>query len=105
MAVVRIKVTPDVLRSKANEIQNEIRMIKREWDHISQVVGSEKSYWEGDASTVNTNMHKDIQKSIEKVLTSIAEQPGNLLKIAGVYDSVETNIIDESYSLPEDVII
>ncbi len=102
---MRIKVTPEELRVKANQITDEINAIRRDMDHISGIFKAQKGYWEGDASDTNSKEFDKLNKSVERKIYSLTDNPQNLLRMAGVYVSTINTVKEAENTLPEDVII
>lgn len=105
MVEFQLKVTPDVLKTQAQTIQNEIGVIEKQWSNIETLINRSKGYWEGDASQQHINYYGEIKEPVMQVIKRLKEHPTDLLKMAGIYDAVEKEAAGLTNSLPDEVII
>ena len=103
MSIV-LKVKPEVLKSKSNEISQNINKIERQLDNIGKVIIGTKKYWEGDASNMHQKHYKTFQDDIPMVIKRLKEHPTDLLKMANIYDETEKTNQSLATKLPSDVI-
>lgn len=105
MAGIQLKVTPDTLKSKAQEVQSQIKSFETQWKQLQDIVTKTKGYWVGEASDLHQKQFKDYKEDVDKILKRLNEHPVDLMKMANVYDEGEAAAIAIAQSLPEDVII
>lgn len=101
---IQLKVAPNTLKSKANEITTEITAVERQWTQLQETVTRSKSYWEGDASNVHQKYITTIKSDVATLIKRLKEHPKDLLKMAQLYDEVEEKAKQLSSALPKDVI-
>ena len=105
MGGFKLKVTPDILKSQAQIINQEINLIEKQWANIETLIKRSKGYWEGDASQQHINYYKEFKEPISQIIKMLKEHPNDLLKMAGIYDSAEKEAAELTTSLPDEVII
>lgn len=101
----QLKVTPDQLKSKAQEITTQINKIQNDWNKVSNLIENSKSYWEGDASDVHRKSKKNMEDDVTRVIKRLKEHPEDLLNMAGIYIQAEEKAMQIANSLPDDIII
>lgn len=104
MAGITLKVTPEELKSKAQQIQGQIERFEAAWNNVVQIVGSSRGYWQGDAGNVHQKQFRLYQEDVEKVVRRLKEHPVDLLKMAGVYEESERRVQEKIRELSGDVI-
>lgn len=104
MAGIKLKVSPDSLKSKAQEIDGQINRVESYWNQISQLIKNSKSYWVGDASDEHQKYRNDVEDDVTQVIKRLREHPKDLLKMADVYEKTESELVKQTSSLPDDVI-
>ena len=104
MANIQLKVSPDALRTKAQEISGQIQTIENNWNRIYDLIQNSKSYWQGEASDYHRKYLKDNNEEIKKLLKRLNEHPVDLQKMAGVYIEAENQAVQLASALPDDVI-
>lgn len=100
---MNIKVTPDELKNQANLVSEDIKNINKHWRVIVDKIERSKSYWEGDASISHIRIYKDISEDMGKVIKKLENNPQKLLRMAGIYEETEQEIVAESEKLPTDL--
>ena len=105
MAGFELKVSPDTLKAKAQEVQGQINAFEKQWNQLSQLVTKTKGYWIGKASDLHQKQYKEYQDDVELVIKRLKEHPVDLMKMAQVYDEHEQKAVAIAQSLPDDVII
>lgn len=104
MAAIQLNVSPDVLKSKAQEITGQIGNIENYWNRIYDTVSKSNSYWQGEASDYHRKYLKDNDDDVKKLLKRLKEHPADLQKMAGVYVEAEHAASQAASALPDDVI-
>ncbi|MBO5373337.1 MAG: WXG100 family type VII secretion target [Lachnospiraceae bacterium] len=105
MAEIHLKVAPDKLHSKADEISRQINQIQADWNNLSEIIKKTKSYWKGDASDLHQKYRDECEKEMLEILKRLKEHPTDLLKMAGIYEEAEDKAIQLAQSLPDEVIL
>lgn len=105
MSDINLKVSQDILKSKANEIQSQIIRLESAWNRLEQLVKNTKVYWIGDASNSHQRQFQDYQDDMRRLLKRLKEHPEDLLKMADVYEKSERSALQIAQTLPEDVIV
>ncbi len=104
MAII-LKVTPEALQQKAEEVRANIQRLQVEFYDIQDIVSRTSGYWvgnSGDKARREFNRKKD---DTDKVIRRFAEHPPELLAMAGIYTDTEQKIASEEKSLVTDVIV
>ncbi len=104
MANIQLKVSPEVLRAKAQEISGQIQMIENNWRRMYDLIQNSKSYWQGEASEYHRKYLKENDEETKKLLKRLREHPIDLQKMAGVYVEAEQKAVQIASALPDDVI-
>lgn len=104
MAGMKIIVSTDVLKAKAQEIQGQMQHINQDWNKIQQTIKNSKSYWEGDASKMHQKYIEDIEDDASKVIKRLQENHEKLLKTAKIFIKTEKEMKEIAEALPSDAI-
>ena len=102
---ITLKVSPDVLKSKAQEIESEINRIQSYWKQISKMILNSRNYWAGEASEEHQKYRVDVEDDMQVIFKRLREHPRDLLSMADIYISTEQEVIEEVSVLPDDVIV
>lgn len=87
---VQIKVSPNVLRQKAESIEEQIELISGNWEALKQTVIGLRSYWTGEASSFHQKEFASYTKEIDELLKKLEKYPIDLMTMAGVYQKTES---------------
>lgn len=104
MSIV-LKVTPEILKKKADSITKSISTIEKELKEIGTVVLGTKKYWEGDASNTHQKFYKAIEEDVPTVAKRLKEHPKDLLAMADIYDTTEKENQQMANKLPGNIIV
>ena len=104
MAIV-LKVTPDILTRMARDIEKEIQDISNQFNMIESDIYRTRSYWEGEASDTHKSQYDSLKDDINEAVKRLADNPVNLLQMAGLYTETETEMEAVAQSLSSDVIV
>ena len=104
MAGTKIRVTPDVLISRANDAQRDISAMDNTLKEISRILKGTRSYWVGEAGDTCRARYEEHQSEVEDIMKKLKNQPKTLLTMANVYKETETAAKNASAPLPSDVI-
>lgn len=102
---IKLRVTPEVLKSMASDIEKELSDIQNQFQAIDTEVSRTRSYWEGDASDSHKKQYDSLKTEIDECLKDLKNHPVNLLKMAGLYEETEDQAEQESQKLSADVIV
>lgn len=105
MAGINLKVTPDTLKAKAQEIEGQISRFESYSNQLAQIIKNSKGYWVGDASNSHQKQFADYQEDITRIIKRLKEHPEDLLKMADLYETAETEAAKIANALPDDVIL
>lgn len=98
---VEIKVEPDVLDAKAQEVSSAVSQMEQLFNSIQATVDRTQYYWIGEAGNVHRNAFREQKDDIEVILKRLKEHPVDLRKIANTYRTTErdqTNISSQMSS-------
>ncbi len=104
MGSMNLKVTPDQLKSKSQEIQKEISAIEADFQKIDDYVTGTKKYWEGEASNTHIKSYNKMKDDFKTIVKRLKEHPKDLEQMAGVYESAESTIQSIATALPTDIL-
>lgn len=96
---ISIKVTPTVLSTKANQIEERISRINDQWGNLYMRTMDLGSYWEGEASEAEWKDINLIKEDMEQIIKRLKEYPVDLRQMTGVYSETEETAIQISNTL------
>ena len=102
---ITLKVTPEILQKMSGEITDQLNDIQKRFDEIGQEIYKSRSYWEGSASEAHVEAYDSAKSDIEAAVRRLKSHPNNLLVMAGVYAETESENVQESLILSDDVIV
>ncbi len=102
---IRLRVTPEVLKTKAVEVEGGIKDLEKDFSNIQDLVARTSGYWTGLAGDSARKMFDDLKDDTAAVIKRFSDHPRNLLTMAGIYDLAETTNTDSGNKLPTDVIV
>lgn len=101
---VLIKVSPEALATRANEVRKRIQIIERRFQKIESVVNRSGGYWQGEAAVVHRKTFYESKDGIEEVLQEFKNTAIELEQIAQNYIQGEAVNKTDIEGLPIDVI-
>lgn len=101
---VQVKVTPEVLRDKAQMVTNSITAMERCFDELAGIISRTSYYWIGEAGDQHRKIYNDQKESIAEMMKRLKEHPADLLTISQNYSITENAVQEEANRLPEDAI-
>ncbi len=104
MEGITLKVTPSELKSKAEEIQNQISNFESAWNQIVQIINNSKGYWIGDSGNAHQKQFAQYKNDVERIIKRLNEHPIDLLKMAGVYEASEKRAVEKTQALSSDIV-
>ena len=99
-----LKVTPDVLRRQADEVENLVKGVRVKFDSIKGIMDKTKGHWIGTGGDAHRTAYESGKEELEEIIKRLLEHPADLRTMAGVYDSAENSIVASVQSLPTDAI-
>lgn len=103
-AGVEIKVLPEVLNAKAQEVTAAISQMERLFDTVQTTVDRTRYYWIGEAGELHRNMFKEQQDEIGNILERLKEHPVDLQKIANTYTQTEAQLTQAASQMSSNLI-
>lgn len=101
---VTIKVTPEVLNTKAQEVSAAVSQMERLFDSVQATVERTKFYWVGEAGNLNRKLFQEQKEDVREIISRLKEHPVNLQKIAKTYSGTEDTLTEAASRLPNDLI-
>lgn len=101
---IRLRVTPEVLEGKANEVTGLVNTISNNFQVISNVIQRTSGYWLGEAGDKHRQLYNDKRDEIDTMMRRLMEHPKDLLVMAGVYKETESSNITTAQALRSNVI-
>ena len=99
-----LKVSPEVLKSKASDVENEIKKLENHFNSIQDIVSRSNGYWVGSAGDKARSEFNKQKDDTSKVIRRFREHPPELLTMAGIYDEAEREALADNEALDTDVI-
>lgn len=104
MGNVTLRVSPEAMRQQALQIQTDVNSIRQQLQYIGDIVLRSTAYWEGEASNSHiSSYNSEIKSRCEEVLRRLYEQPDDLLRMAGIYETTEKEDTEHIMSLPQNI--
>jgi len=101
-----LKVTPEVLRTKSDQVQTEITNMRQHFEVMTQSVSRSISYWVGEACDLHRSIYEARKPEIEEMFLRFGEHVRDLNLMAQEYQTAEDTIIDAGVDpLPTEVIL
>lgn len=104
MGSIQLKVAPEVLNAKAQDITEQISGISDSWKEMCRIIHKSKTYWEGEASACHRKAFEGNKKDVERLLRRLKGHPKELLTMAGIYVQAEAEAEKLALSLPDNII-
>lgn len=101
---ITLKVKPEVLKSKAIEVEKDIDGLASHFVSIQDIITRSSGYWTGLAADRARKEFASQKDDTDKIIKRFREHPVNLLSMAGVYDAAESAAISANKALSTDVI-
>lgn len=100
-----LKVTPEILTAKANEVLKDLNAIKQAMATIKERMDGTSSYWLGEAGNLERELFNSKEEEIEEIMKRLNEHPIDLMTMAGNYTQAENMAMDLANALTDNVII
>lgn len=104
-SAVSLRVTPEILTSKSNEVAQKVNSMRRYMEELRSTIDKTRGYWVGEAGDIHRQMYYALEQDTEEILKRLAEHPVDLVEIAQKYSDVELKIQQIVQELPSDVIV
>lgn len=91
---VEFKVTPEVLKQQAAEVTARIHATTRLFEDLRQILRNTRGYWIGEAGNLYRQSYEDKQGDLDILFRRLEEHPKDLLRIAGIYEEGERDIME-----------
>lgn len=101
---VKIRVTPAVLKRKADEVVSRIDRVQKLFGEMDACIRGTKGYWIGAGGEAHRNAYEMEKETIELILRRLREYPDDLLKISGNYEYREQDLTNGFGALGEHAI-
>lgn len=104
-SMMTLKVTPEILIAKADEVIKDVSSIKQEMETIQQKVEGTKAYWIGEAGDLHRKLYNDQKEDIQDMMRRLDEHPRDLKIIASNYMTTEREVENIANALTDNVIV
>lgn len=104
MSEIEIKVTPEVLEKKAQEVTAAINQMERCFDQVQNLVARTRYYWVGQAGEIHRELVTEKKEDMEQIIKRLKDHPDNLRKIAGTYRVTESEQAEQSMAMSSNLI-
>ena len=102
---ITLRVTPEALKTKANEVEGQIKALETEFNTIQDLVSRTSGYWIGEAGERARAEFESQREDIDTILKRFKEHPIDLMKMAGVYDEAVQAALAQNQTLETDIIV
>ncbi len=100
-----LKVTPETLLSMSDNIEKQINDLQKQFRAIHTDIGRTQSFWEGEASNRHKSQYDELKDDIDEAIKHLKDHPVNLLRMADLYKTTETQVKLTAQALSADVIV
>ena len=104
MGDLHLKVAPDAIKRKADEVSGLLSELRRDCEGLKTTVNASKGYWAGDAAENFRSFVNKADAGIQPVLERLSGKQDDLMKMAGIYQEKEKRISDFASALPTNII-
>ena len=104
MSEIEIKVTPEVLEKKAQEVTAAVSQMERCFEQVQNLVARTRYYWVGQAGELHRELVTDKKEDMEQIIKRLKDHPDNLRKIAGTYRATESAQAEQSMRMSSNLI-
>lgn len=101
---ISIKVRPEVLVEKSQEVSASIRKMASCFDDLERIVNRTSYYWIGEAGDMHRRLYQEQKDHVDEMMKRLKEHPADLLTIAQNYVQVEQTVETVANELSGDVI-
>ena len=102
---IQLKVSPEQIVKKADEIQGTLGNIRRSLQGLESSWNACHRSWEGEAAARHIALQKQIQQEAFRVLRQMEKWPGQMCVMAGVYRKAEAEASEDAGMLPGDILV
>ncbi len=102
MAGISLRVTPEILISRASDVTTAVDAMDKTMKEIGSIVKGTSSYWKSDAGNKCRADYEKNQEGIDVIINRLKGQPKTLLTMANLYRTTEQEAKAVSQSLPID---
>ncbi len=99
MEEMRIKVTPENLKTISGDVEQKIKNVENSFDQLEEIIQKTSVYWEGEGQRSFLQAYKIRSDDYKRIFLSFREHMINLQRIAGVYEEAENENLDFSQEL------
>lgn len=96
---ITLRVTPEILKTKAAEIERDISTLESCFNNIQDIVSRSTGYWVGAAGDSTRKKFDKKKNDMDMVIRRFREQPADLLIMAGIYDRNEQALASANQGL------
>lgn len=86
---ISIKVQPEVLAQKSQEVSAGIRKLSSCFDDLERIVNRTSYYWVGEAGDMHRRLYQEQKGYVDEMLLRLKEHPKDLLEISRNYMQTE----------------
>ena len=86
---VVIKVGPEVLVEKSQEVSASIRKMASCFEDLERIINRTNYYWIGEAGDMHRSLYQEQKENVDEMIRRLKEHPQDLLTIAQNYVQTE----------------
>ncbi len=99
-----IKVSPDILIAKADEVESGISRMRQLFSNVKSSIDRTASYWEGEAGDLHRRAYLKRQAEVEEMLKKLRQRVNELEQLAASYTDAERANTSAANALATNVI-
>ncbi len=100
----KIMVDPELLVTRNAELQKKVNSLSGQFERLNSLMQNTEKYWLGEAGTYHRKMYSDSIEVQEMLLKELKENVRDIEQIAENYKTTEMKLVQETESLPGDII-
>lgn len=101
---VFIKVKPEVLVEKSQEVSASIRKMANCFNDLERIINRTSYYWIGEAGDMHRRLYQEQRDNVDEMMRRLKEHPEDLLTISQNYVQTEQAVEAIANELSGDVI-
>lgn len=101
---VSVKVRPEVLAEKSQEVSASIRKMASCFEELERIISRTGYYWIGEAGDMHRKLYQEQREAVDEMMKRLEEHPKDLLTISQTYVQAEQAVTSIANELPGDVI-
>lgn len=99
-----VRVSSEEMKRQADEVDKLVSIISDRFSEIGQYMDATGGHWLGVGGDTHRRLYQSQREELANILRRLREHPGDLRKMAGIYDDTERKNVSAAQALPTDAI-